>query len=73
MPQSTSTTPQQPTPTLSSIFIAAMQANHEAHCTPCRDRHTALDKAAADNAASIARRDRLTLGLHTARRTAVSR
>lgn len=62
---------QQPTP--GDIYTAAATADHEARCTNCRNLTAARTAFAADLAASTARVDRYTLGLHrTMRPTAVT-
>lgn len=50
------------------VYVAAARAEHEAHCTPCRERAAASAAAIAECGESIRRRDRLTLGLRSARR-----
>jgi len=64
----------QPTP--GDILMAARRANHLAHCTDCRQRtdeaETSYAEFLAEYGASIQRRDRLTLGLRTARATGVA-
>lgn len=59
--------PQQPTP--GDILMAAREADHLAHCTPCRERREATEARIAEYGASMARRDRIQLGLHLVRRT----
>ena len=46
-----------------SLYTAAAQADHEAHCAPCRTFTETLTARRAATAASIARRDRIQLGL----------
>ncbi|MGW2739097.1 hypothetical protein ACWC4D_33470 [Streptomyces sp. NPDC001288] len=53
-------------------YTTAARAEHNTHCTPCRESAAAMDAAAAENGASIQRRDRRTLGLFTTR-TGVTR
>jgi hypothetical protein len=61
----------QPSPrTPGDVYVAAAQTHHRAHCTTCRDRHEAAEAGYAEAGASIERRDRLTLGLRTARNSA---
>lgn len=60
----------QPTP--GDLYIAAARADHLAHCTNCREETAAAEARHAENSASMARRDRLTLGLRGARTTAVT-
>ncbi|MFJ3812256.1 hypothetical protein ACIPWE_38575 [Streptomyces sp. NPDC090073] len=60
----------QPTP--GEIYVAAARADHLAHCTSCREIAAESEARAAENAASIARCDRLTLGLRRARTGAVT-
>lgn len=64
--------PQQPTPSPGDILMAARVADHLTHCPPCRDRRDASDAATAANGASMARRDRIQLGLRIKPRTAVT-
>jgi hypothetical protein len=54
-------------------LMAAREADHLAHCTPCREGRAASEVATAENGASMARRDRIQLGLHIARTKAVAR
>ncbi|MFJ3097374.1 hypothetical protein [Streptomyces hydrogenans] len=62
MPERTQHTP--PTVTHpASLYTAAAQADHEAHCDRCRTLTEPLAARRAANAASIARRDRIQLGL----------
>lgn len=70
MPNPTAHTQNQPTP--ADTYMAAARADHRAHCTNCRETAEQADARHAENSASIARRDRLTLGLRTARTTAVT-
>jgi hypothetical protein len=65
--------PNAPAPALSSadagdILMAAREADHLAHCTPCRERAAASDAAITENGESMQRRDRVQLGLRNARR-----
>lgn len=53
-------------PNTGDILMAARTADHLAHCPGCRTLREASDQDAAENGASIQRRDRRTLGLHTA-------
>ncbi|MFF8447894.1 hypothetical protein ACF06Q_09355 [Streptomyces leeuwenhoekii] len=55
-----------------SAYMAAAQHHHEMHCDRCRALHAAADAARAANGASMARRDRLQLGLRPTRTTAVT-
>jgi len=45
------------------VYTAAARAEHLAHCAPCREIDAEIEARAAENAASIARRDRRQLGL----------
>jgi len=61
----------QTTPTNAAVlsddwYTTAARAEHNTHCTSCRERAAAMDAAAAENGASIQRRDRRTLGLNIA-------
>lgn len=47
-------------------LMAAREADHLAHCSPCRERAAASAAALAESGESMARRDRIQLGLHTA-------
>lgn len=71
MGHATDQTPAQPSP--GDIYVAAARADHLTHCTACRERAEASDAFAAENGASIQRRDRLTLGLRAARTPAVAK
>jgi predicted anti-sigma-YlaC factor YlaD len=51
------------------ILMAARVADHLAHCPPCRERAEQAEARYAAYGASMARRDRVQLGLHLARRT----
>ncbi|MFE1451978.1 hypothetical protein [Streptomyces olivaceoviridis] len=54
-------------------YTTAARAEHNTHCTRCREIDAASDRAAAENGASIRRRDRRQLGLNiTTPRTAVN-
>ena len=55
------------TATIGDFLEVYRQADHLAHCPGCRTLREASDQAAAENGASIERRDRRTLGLRTAR------
>lgn len=50
-------------------LMAARRADHNAHCTCCRELTAASDAAAAENGASIQRRDRRQLDLPFSRHT----
>jgi hypothetical protein len=50
------------------VYVAAALADHLAHCAPCRDRAAASDAAVIENGESMARRDRIQLGLRSVRR-----
>jgi hypothetical protein len=52
------------------ILMAARVADHLAHCPGCREQGAASAAATAANGASMARRDRLTLGLRNAKQGA---
>ena len=45
------------------ILMAARVADHLAHCTPCRERAERAEARYAEYGASMARRDRIQLGL----------
>jgi predicted anti-sigma-YlaC factor YlaD len=49
--------------------MAARRADHLAHCADCRALSDTLDRQAAENAASMARRDRRQLDLPFSRHT----
>ncbi|GHH30132.1 hypothetical protein [Streptomyces rubradiris] len=68
MPDRTQPQPAQPTP--GNLYVAAARAYHFTHCTRCREINAASEATATENAESIARRDRRTLGLR--RTTAVT-
>lgn len=57
-----------PTPSFADTITAARDADHLARCTNCREQAAVTDAAIAENGASMARRDRVTLGLRNARR-----
>lgn len=59
------TTPQ----SISEIYIQASEQHHLARCARCRDLGAAVDAAATANAESMARRDRIQLGLGRAHAT----
>ncbi|MFD8200005.1 hypothetical protein [Streptomyces sp. NPDC059701] len=54
-----------------AVYVAAARAEHLAHCADCRAVDAEIEARAAENAASIARRDRRQLGLHLASTKAV--
>ncbi|MFE1748983.1 hypothetical protein ACFW88_00255 [Streptomyces anandii] len=54
------------------IYVAAVRADHLARCTRCREVHAAVEAAAAENAESMARRDRRQLGLNIGGRRLVA-
>ncbi|QNT96756.1 hypothetical protein HEP81_06521 [Streptomyces griseofuscus] len=56
----------------SSIYVAAVRADHFARCTRCREVHAAAKAAADENAESMARRDRRQLGLNIGGRRMVA-
>jgi hypothetical protein len=60
--------PTAPRPTPGDVYVAAALADHLAHCAPCRDRAAASDAAVIENGESMARRDRIQLGLRSVRR-----
>ena len=47
-------------------LMAAREADHLAHCTPCRERHEEAEARYAKYGESMRRRDRIQLGLHSA-------
>lgn len=53
-------------------YTTAARAAHNVHCTRCRELTAASDAAAAENGASIQRRDRIQLGLRIARTAGVN-
>lgn len=59
--------------TPADIYTAAAIADHLIHCTGCRERAEATEARYAEYGASMARRDRLTLGLRATRTGAVAR
>ncbi|WP_318205363.1 hypothetical protein [Streptomyces sp. SCL15-4] len=61
MPDRTQPQPAQPSP--GNLYVAAARACHFSHCTRCREINAASEVTATENAESMARRDRLTLGL----------
>ena len=50
-------------PTVGAAYVAAVRADHLAHCADCRAVDAEIEARAVENAASIARRDRRQLGL----------
>lgn len=55
------------------IYVDAAQADHRAHCTSCREQAEATEARYAEYGESMARRDRIQLGLRSVRTTAVTR
>ncbi|WND24083.1 hypothetical protein [Streptomyces violaceus] len=53
----TNNTSPRPGQTPAGVYTTAVQAGHEAHCPPCRERAAASDAALAANGASMARRN----------------
>ncbi|MDX3531611.1 hypothetical protein P1P75_35765 [Streptomyces sp. ID05-39B] len=53
-------------------YTTAARAAHNIHCVDCRERTAASDAAAAENAASMGRRDRRQLGLNIVSTKAVN-
>ncbi|WP_159392944.1 hypothetical protein [Streptomyces cyaneogriseus] len=53
--------------------MAAAQAEHLARCASCREIDAEIEARAAENGASIARRDRIQLGLRLTGTRAVAR
>lgn len=51
------------TPSPGDIYVAAAVADHLAHCTNCREQSEAAEARYAAYGESIARRDRIQLGL----------
>lgn len=58
--------------TPADIYTAAAIADHLTHCTPCRERAERAEARYAEYGASMARRDRIQLGLRIGRGTAVT-
>ncbi|MFG2780802.1 hypothetical protein ACGFY7_23480 [Streptomyces prunicolor] len=63
---------EQPTPSFADTITAASETEHLARCTDCSEQAEATATAITENGQSMARRDRLTLGLRAARRPAVT-
>lgn len=57
---------------IGDIYGAAAEADHLTHCTHCREQDAEYDARHTAYGASTARRDRIQLGLHTTRTTAVT-
>jgi hypothetical protein len=57
---------------LAGIYMAAAEADHLAHCARWRALDEEFKGRYGEYGASTARRDRIQLGLHTARTTAVT-
>ena len=53
-------------------YTTAARAEHNIHCTDCREMTAAMDAAAAENGASIRRIDRRQLGLRITRSLGVT-
>lgn len=62
-----------PTPTPGEVYVAAARADHFAHCARCREVNAASEAAAAENGASMQRRDRRQLGLRVPSASEVAR
>ncbi|MGW2048602.1 hypothetical protein ACWCPF_25975 [Streptomyces sp. NPDC001858] len=61
-----------PSPSPGDILMAARVADHRAHCASCSGRAEEAEARYAAYGESFRRVDRLTLGLHAARRTTVT-
>lgn len=70
-PQYPQHSPDAPTaPRPGDVYTAAATADHLVHCPGCREQADANEARRAEYGESIARRDRLTLGLGAAKRVA---
>ena len=54
------------------VYVTAARAEHNTHCTRCRENAAAIEAAAAENGASMRRRDRRQLGLRPTHDTVVT-